>query len=121
MDAPWASAATPAAEVTPSEERLQRFSPNKRRRYPPRRRLRPPHKTPLLGSSPEIDPSGAPRTHDDDVRTVLSIAANLNPRHTPAAAERSAPESPRTAGGAPPPPPAGRSRTWRAPPPSPRS
>lgn len=70
---------------------------------------------------PEIDPRGALQTHGDDVRTVLSIAANLNPRPTPAAAERSAPESPRTACGAPPPPPAGRSRTWHTPPPSPRS
>jgi len=52
---------------------------------------------------------------------LLSSAANLNPRHTPAAAARSAPESPRTTGGGPPPPPVGRSRTWSASPPSPRS
>src|SRR4051794_40476708 len=44
----------------------------------------------LVRSSPEIGPSGAPRTHGDDVRAVLSNAANLTPRHTPAAAGRSA-------------------------------
>src|SRR4051794_23025080 len=49
---------------------------------------------------PEIGPSGASGTHGDDVRIVLSSAANPSPRHTPAAAARSAPQSPRTAGGA---------------------
>src|SRR5262249_52906944 len=87
-------------------------SPKKRRRYSPRPGLSPPHQTLLLCSSPEIGPSGGPRTHGGDVRAALSNAVNLTPRHTPGAAARSAPESPRTAGGAPPPPPAGRSRTW---------
>src|SRR5262245_38728810 len=108
MDAHGASAATPSAEVTPSEERLQRFFPKKRRRYPPRPGLSPPHQTLLLCSSPEIGPSGGPRTQGGDVRTAFSNAVNLTPRHTPGAAARSAPETPRTAGGAPPPPPAGR-------------
>jgi hypothetical protein len=121
---PGASAATSAAEDTPAEERLQRFSPKtvpQCHRYLSRRGLSPPHKTPLLCSSSAIGPSGAPRTHGDDVRTALSNLANLTPRHTPAAAARSAPEAPRTACGAPRPRPAGRRRTWRASPPSPRS
>src|SRR6516165_9949214 len=118
---PGGSAATPAGDVTHPADRSQRFSPTKRLRYPPRRGLSPPHKTLLLGSPPEIGPSGAPRTLGDDTRTALSSAANLTPRHTPAAAGRSAPESPRTAGGAPPPPPAGTRGTSRATRPSPRS
>src|SRR5262245_40883446 len=64
--------------------------------------------------TPAIGPSGAPRTHGDEVRAAVSSATNLTRRHTPAAAARSAPGSPRTADGAPPPPPAGRRRTWRA-------
>src|SRR5262249_40375462 len=76
--------------------------------YPPRPGLGPSHQTLLLCSSPEIGPSGGPRTHGGDVRAALSNAVNLTPRHTPGAAARSAPESPRTTGGAPPPPPAGR-------------
>jgi hypothetical protein len=58
---------------------LQRFPPKKRRRYPPRRGLSLPHKTLLLGSSPEIGPSGTPRKHGDDLRTALSNAASLTP------------------------------------------
>src|SRR6516225_515778 len=38
------------------------FSPKKRHRYPPRPGLSPPHQTLLLCSSPEIGPSGGPRT-----------------------------------------------------------
>ena len=49
---PGASAATSSAEVTPAQDRLQRFSPNKRRRHPPRRGLRLPHQTLLLCSPP---------------------------------------------------------------------
>src|SRR5262249_17733056 len=67
---------------------------------------------------PEIGASGAPRAHGHDLRPVLSSAANLIPRHTSAAAERSAPKSPRTAGGAPPPPtksyPCTTARPWSA-------
>src|SRR5215475_12147917 len=96
----------------PPEERLQRLLPQEAPPlpvpYPPRPGLSPPHQTLLLCSSPEIGPSGGPRTQGGDVRTAFSNAVNLTPRHTPGAAARSAPETPRTAGGAPPPPPAGR-------------
>src|SRR5262249_55588524 len=102
-------------------ERLQRFSPNKRRRNPSRRGLNPPHKTVLPCSSAEIGPDSAPRTHGDDVRTTLANVGKFTPRHTPAAAAPSAPDSPRTAGGARPPPPAGRRGTSRATRPRPRS
>ena len=45
-----------------SEERLQRFSPKKRSRHPPRRGPRPLYKTLLPCSSAAIGPSGIPRT-----------------------------------------------------------
>jgi len=66
-----ASAANPAAEDTPSEERLQRFSPKKRRRNPPRRGLSPPHQTLLLCSTPESGRRGAPGAPGDGSRTSL--------------------------------------------------
>src|SRR5262249_42935630 len=56
-----ASAAIPAAEVTPSEEGLQRFFAKTRRRYSCRRSLSLAHKTLLLDSPAEIGPHGAPR------------------------------------------------------------
>src|SRR5215475_13622007 len=90
----------------PSKERLERFSPKKRRRHPPRRGLSPAPKALLLCSFLEIGPPGAPGTHRGAFQTAWSSAATLTPRRTPAAAERSAPKSPQTAGGAPPPPPA---------------
>src|SRR5262249_32431640 len=62
--------------------------PKKCCRYPPHRGLGPSHKALYLDSSPAIRPQGAPRTQGHDVRTALSIAANLTPRHTPAAAAR---------------------------------
>ena len=77
MNPAGAEAATPEGEVTHPKVRLQRLSPKKRRRYPPHRRPSPADQTLLLRSSPNIRPTGVPRTHGDDVRTVLSNAANL--------------------------------------------
>jgi hypothetical protein len=69
---PGASAVTPATELTPPKERLQRFSFQKRRRELPHRGLSPAHKTLLLRSASEIRPPGAPRTPGDGFRTRLS-------------------------------------------------
>src|SRR5262245_52288620 len=97
MNTTWPSAATPTAEASPSEEWEHRFFSKKRHCYPPRHGLNPPHQTLFLSSSPTIGPPVAPWMHGDDVWNALSSAANLTPRHMPAAAGRSAPESPRTA------------------------
>ena len=78
---------------------LQKFSPKNRCRHPFRRCLEPPHTALLPCSSAELDPSSAPGTHNDDTQTVLFITASLTPRHTPAAAGRSVPQSPRRMGG----------------------
>src|SRR5262245_35033383 len=62
------------AELTPSEEWLQRFPPKTVGLlgcYPPCRGLSPPHHTLLPCSSAEIRPSGAPQTPGDDVRPRL--------------------------------------------------
>src|SRR5262249_41365306 len=114
---------TPTAEFRPPKVRLQRFSPRICCRYPPHRGLSPPHKTPLLGSTLAIGPSGALRTQGDDVQTAWSVTANLTPRLPPDAAGRAGPaQGPRKTGGGPPPlPPAGTRHTSRATRPSPRS
>jgi len=65
MDALWQwRLRLPTAEVIPSEERLQRFSPQK---APPHRSPNPPHQALLRLLSTEFRPSGALRTHWDDL------------------------------------------------------
>lgn len=64
--------ATPGNKATHPNERLQRFSPKKRRQYPLRRGLSPAHQMLLLGSAREIGLHGAPRTPGDGLRTRLS-------------------------------------------------
>src|SRR6516162_5760804 len=69
---PGASATLPTVERTHPKERLQRFSPEKRRREPPHRGLSPAQERLLLRSAPEIRPPGAPRTPGHGFRTLLS-------------------------------------------------
>src|SRR5262249_58033815 len=75
------AAATPAAEVIPSEERSQRFSPNKHRK-PPRRGLSPPHKAPAAVTS-GVAGSGAGQDRPTPRRGGRGATAGLPARPPP--------------------------------------
>src|SRR5215831_18210180 len=64
MDAPGASAATPSAEVTPSEERLQRFSPQEEAPLPAPSRPEPT----APDASPLLIPRNRPKRRTADAR-----------------------------------------------------